>query len=313
MSLEDFWRNHFEPDVLNTLKPNTQKHYTAMYRKHVQQVLGKFGLNELSRVQVQQLVSLKQQQGYSTQTLAHVRTLLSKIFSVAMSWGWVSENPARGVKLPPMERRRTPKVLTIEEIHKLTEALVEPARTLVQLGLRTGLRIGELIGLRVEDIDLARSLVHVRRSVSRGTETTPKTQASERAIPLAEPTVQLLRDYVSKRRVESVWLFPTSIGTFQNDRTLFLRKVQPVCRKLGIEGFTWHAMRHTFSTYNGNSGVPMPVLQSLLGHTTARTTMVYTHPLESAQREAMDRLTRILFPIVPKSVEDENGRKSLIQ
>ncbi len=277
-----------------------------MFWRHLRPALGAQKLREFSRACIQQLISLKHRQGYATQTLAHVRNLLSKVLGTAVLWGWLQDNQARGVKLPPWERRRLARVLTVAEISKLSVSLEEPARTIVILGVLTGLRIGELLGLRVEDLDSANAVLHVRRTVCRGEIGTPKTSGSARGIPLPEAVVNLLRQYLTTRPVESDWIFPTSVGTFQNDRTLFLRKVQPVCKRLGI-GFTWHSLRHTFSTFQGNYGAPMPVLQSLLGHTTAKTTMVYTHPLEKAQREAMDRLARILFPILMKSVLKGKG------
>ena len=71
-----------------------------------------------------------------------------------------------------------------------------------------------------------------------------------------------------------------------------------MCKHLSIPLFGWHALRHTFSTYTGISGTPTPVLQSLLGHTSAEMSVRYTHPLESSQREAIDRVAGVLWPNV---------------
>jgi len=83
--------------------------------------------------------------------------------------------------------------------------------------------------------------------------------------------------------------------------------------RLGIARFGSHSLRHTFSTYGGNSGVPLPVLQFLLGHASAETTMIYTHPLAEAQRRAVEQMTTILFPNVPTSAEGADREKVLIQ
>ena len=313
LTLDDFWHQHFEPDVLPILKNNTRKHYKKLFFGHLRQTLGHQTLACISRSQVQQLITLKQGQGYATQTLAHLRNLLSKLFGTAICWGWLDDNPARGVQLPPMVRCRIPRVLTPEEITQLSHALEEPARTVVILGVLTGLRIGELIGLQVEDVDFANAILHIRRAICRGEIDSPKTPASERRIPLPDPLLNLLRHYLSNRRVESSWLFPTTTGTFHNDRNLFVRQVQPVYKRLGIPHFSWHSLRHTFSTYQGNQGVPVPVLQSLLGHTTAKTTMLYTHPLIDAQRLAMTQLVGKLFPNVPNLKGKSVKERSLLQ
>jgi integrase len=313
ISLTDFWQNHFARDILPTLKKNTRLLYTNLFSNHVQPMFGKVPICELTQPEIQHLITLKQQAGYSTQTLAHIRNLSGKVLGTALSWGWVRENAARGVKLPPMQRRRQARVLTPEEIAKLAHALREPARTVVLLGVLTGLRIGELLGLRVEDVDFDTSTLHVRRSVCRGEIGTPKTPGSEREIPLPRQVTDLLKTYLAIRPTVSEWLFPTSIGTFQNDRTLFLRQVQPVTRELGPPHFSWHSLRHTFSTHSGNNGVPIPVLQSILGHASAKTTMVYTHPLQDAQRQAVEKLAGVLFPLVPIFDGTGTKRETLIQ
>jgi integrase len=111
--------------------------------------------------------------------------------------------------------------------------------------------------------------------------------------------VSAIRCWLAIRSQGLDWLFPSGAGTPYHDRNLLRRKVWPVCDRLGIARFGWHTLRHTFSTFGGNSGVPLPVMQSLLGHTSAETTMLYMHPLAEPQREAVEKLARILFPNVP--------------
>ena len=108
-----------------------------------------------------------------------------------------------------------------------------------------------------------------------------------------------IHSWLAVRPERSEWLFPSQSGTPLHDRNLLRRKVWPVCDRLSIARFGWHTLRHTFSTHGGTSGVPLPVMQSLLGHTSAETTMLYTHPLAGAQREAVEKLASILFPNVP--------------
>ncbi|TAM79749.1 MAG: site-specific integrase [Acidobacteria bacterium] len=306
MTLKQFWESHFQTDILPMLKPNTVRLYKLMFTKHIEPSLGQLMLRDLGRHHIQRLIAAKQQENYSTQTLRHIRSTLGKMFGVALQWGWVEANPARGVMLPPMQRVRTPNLLSPEQIKTLVGALSEQASTIVLLGATTGLRIGELLGLQVGDVDFDSATLHVRRTVSRGEVGSPKTQGSARRIPLPQEVLAYLRNFLGLRQSASSWLFSNSSGTPWDDRNLFNRSVKPVCDRLGLR-FSWHSLRHTFSTLQGNQGAPLPVLQSLLGHTTARVTMAYTHPLEDVKREAMERVSSLLFPIVPLMFPTGNG------
>jgi integrase len=219
----------------------------------------------------------------------------------------MESNPAYQIDLPPMERRVPKRVLTPEQLSGLSSTLAEPVRTVVLLGVLTGLRIGELLALEVDDVDLTWGMVSVRRDVYRGRIGTPKTPGSERQIPLATPLIPLLNNWLAIRPSGSSWLFPSATGTPLLDRNLMRRHFWSACEKLGIPRFGRHSLRHTFSTYNGNVGVSMPVLQSLLGHSSPETTMIYTHPLEDAKRQAVEHLARLLFPNVPLNGDRREG------
>ncbi len=102
MTLADFWLHYFEPEILPTLKVSTRKLYRCLAGKHLLPHFGEQKISDIARVQVQQFIGIKQRQGYATETLGHLRDLLSKVLSTAISWGWLQDNPARGAKLPPM-------------------------------------------------------------------------------------------------------------------------------------------------------------------------------------------------------------------
>jgi integrase len=313
ITFEDFWFRYFEPEILPTVKFSTRRLYRALAKKHLLPAFGREKVSEVARVQVQQFIGEKQRRGYSTQTLRHLRNLLGKVFGTLMRWGWLDDNPAKDIELPPMERRRRARVLMLEEITRLSKALAEPMRSLLLLGLLTGLRIGELLALRVEDVDLQRGLLYVHRDVYCGQVGPPKTPDSERSVPLAASLVALLRHYLESSGVKSGWLFPSEVGTPLHDRNVLTRNLWPVCDRLSIPRFSWHSLRHTFSTYSGNSGVPMPILQSLLGHTSIGVTMGYTHALDDVKRQAVEKLAGVLFPFVPNSEDNGTSEARLIQ
>ncbi len=313
ITLNDFWHVYFVPEMLPTLKYSTGKMYLCLANKHLLPYFGEQKLCDLQRVQVQHFVIEKQRQEYSVQTLGHLRDLMSKILETAKSWGWLQDNVARGVKLPPMERVRKARVLSVGEIARLLEALTEPVRTMFFLALGLGLRIGELLPLRLEDLDFNAGLFYVRRDYYRGHLQTPKTARSERRFKLPILLVCVLRQYLENRKSQSDLLFPNSAGTFFDDRNLIRREVEPVCDRLGIPRFSWHSLRHTFSTIAENNRVPISVVQSLLGHTSASTTMIYTHAQDDAKQAALEIVSRVLFPSVPNSGAIDSKKEMLIQ
>ena len=313
ITLNDFWHLYFVPEILPTLKFSTRKLYVSLATKHLLPYFGEQRISDVQRIQVQHFVIEKQKQEYSVQTLGHLRDLLSKILETAKDWGWLQDNVARGVKLPPMERVREARVLPVAEIAKLLEALTEPVRTMFILALGLGLRIGELLPLRLEDLDFNAGLLYVRRDYYRGHEQTTKTPRSERRFKLPLLLVNVLRQYLENRKSQSGLLFPNSAGTIFDDRNLIRREVEPVCDRLGISRFSWHALRHTFSTIAENHGVPISAVQSLLGHTSASTTMLYTHGQDDTKQAALETVARVLFPSVPNLSKNDAKKEMLIQ
>jgi integrase len=125
--------------------------------------------------------------------------------------------------------------------------------------------------------------------------------------------LEALQVWLAVRPWESEWVFPNDAGKPYYDRNLLRRKLWPVCDQLGIPRFGWHSLRHTFSTYGGNSGVPLPVLQYLLGRASVETTMIYTYPLLEVERKAVEQIAALLLPSAPQRAEEGVQPKVLIQ
>ena len=304
MTFSDFWNGYFNPEVISKRKISTQQMYRYLGQKHLLPFFGQRRLCDLERAEVQDFINLKEREGYAPKTLRHLRNLLGKAFGTAISRDCMVGNPARNLEMPRMERRRLARVLTLQEIANLLHAFDAQLRAIILLGLLPGLRIGEILGLEVRDLDLRGKFFHVRRNVYRGhVQSAPKTPAGHRWVPLASPVLKALKTWLRILPEESDWLFPNEAGKPYYERNLLRRKLWPVCDRLGIARFGWHSLRHTFSTYSGNSGVPLPVLQFLLGHTSMETTMIYTHPLAEAQRVAVEQMASILLPNAPKSTK----------
>ena len=131
----------------------------------------------------------------------------------------------------------------MEETSLLFEHLEDPARLIVMIGVMMGLRIGEILGLRVEGLECG--TLHVRRSWCRGNAGGTK-NGKEREIPVPQFLGEALRDYCVQRGTTG-WLFVGESGKPLSDRNLIQRHVYPVAQSLGIPHFSWHSLRHTFS------------------------------------------------------------------
>lgn len=296
----DFWERHFVPNVIANLKPSTVALYGTLARVHLMPVFGGELLTDITRLDVQRFINSKRIAGYSPKTLTHFRNLLSKAFGSAVRWDMIQASPASNIELPPMASVRKVRVLTPEEISTLEANLSEPTSTIFITGVLLGLRIGELLALQAGDIDLLEPHILIKRDIYRGSVGTPKTAASVRVLPIPKVLLHRYTVHCQGKKPED-WLFPNASGFPLDDRNLIRREVEPVCSDLEMPRFSWHSLRHTFSTYCGNNGIAMPVLQSLLGHTSADMTMRYTHPLESAKKQAIEQLASQLWPTVAQN------------
>jgi integrase len=148
--IEEVWR----PTILPTMKFSTQKLYPHLLCRHLLPIFGDRPLCEIRRVDIQRFVTEKMtRQNLSWQTAVHLRNLMSGTLERAVEWGYLEANPARRIKMPPMQRRRKIIVLTREQLAALLQVLEEPVKMLAITVAMTGLRIGEVLALRWKNVD----------------------------------------------------------------------------------------------------------------------------------------------------------------
>ncbi len=184
----------------------------------------------------------------------------------------------------------------------LVEILPEPVRTMVLLAMMTSMRIGEILALRWKRVDLENGIMQVAESFDRGSFSSVKSQRSERQIPLSHVVLTALRERQRKFGGNPGNLvFATRSGKPFSNGNLLKRFIYPACDQLEIPRLSWHDLRHLHGTWLSQLGVPVAVAQAQLGHADPRITLsTYTHVLPGAQKEAVEKLERLLFPNVPK-------------
>jgi integrase len=212
----------------------------------------------------------------------------------ARAWGYVAHDPFDGLVLPKRGLIRT-FTLSLEEIKNVITSANEPYRTFYMILAETGIRGGEICGLRIDDLDLDNGVVHVRQSVWRGQLQTVKSRRGNRRFPVSSPLVEHLREFLRVWRPNPQGLvFATRNGTPWDHSLIRKRKFHPLLKRLGITQCGFHAFRHGNATLLDRIGAPIAVRLNRLGHAELQTTMSYTHGVSEDERLTADELGRIL-------------------
>ena len=246
-------------------------------------------------------------------TREKIRDAMSSAFNHAIRWEFTDRNPitgpgkGSGVRISA-KRERTPDILEVQEMQVLLAALGIRERAMVFLDMPSGLRRGELAGLKWEDFDFKNLTVSVTRSLVDQHVGPVKTEASRKLMPIDEYVAQdLLAWYeVTPYKKSSDYLWATDAnraGAKRGKQPVWLGAVmrdyiQPMARNLGIDKkVSWHTFRHTFSSVLRANGEDVKVVQELLRHSTAKMTLdTYTQALSPQKRAAQSKVVGMIRP-----------------
>ena len=201
-----------------------------------------------------------------------------------------------------------PEVFTLEELQSILKEAREPYRTLYWLAAETGMRAGELCGLRWEDVHFESGVVSVRQSAYLGVIQAPKSKAAYRTFAISTELTSHLRNQGRGTGL----VFVNKLGQPFKGGKIAERKLKPLLQRLGIRKRGLHAFRRANATLLDHLNVPMKVRQDRLGHTDPRVTMKhYTRATSGDDRKAADDLGKILCPIVSNDVKEQLSRQEL--
>ena len=309
--------------ALPTVKQSTYISYESYVRLHLEPALGTNKLTTLTVELLQRFFNQKKQ-SLSPKSLRNIYNMLHNCLDQAVTIGYLVRNPLQGVKLPQVTKKEM-LILTQEEQNALHMAAQE-SHTIATFGiiftLRTGIRMGEMLGLQWGDVDYRAHTIRIRRTVGRlqkvdesgklipktaGVPTTeivarsPKSVTAQRTIPLFSQVWNDLMTYYKKQqdllRAQGIPLTPTTpifstpLGIVYEPRTyedLFKRTLY----EAGVPDINFHALRHTFATRALEAGMDIKVLSSILGHAQASTTLnLYVHALPDHKRQSMEKMS----------------------
>jgi len=303
-----FVEQQFRIASMPTLKFSTRRGYDSLLKKHLLPRFKVQRLCDFNRPEIQFFILDKLNKGYAWEMGKRVLNLLSKILATAVEWGYLTDNPARSIKMPERTLKRPHSPLSAAEAQKLLVGLGEPERTFTLIAILTGLRLGELLALRWARVDLDGSTLRVEESCYLGRFGTPKTRSSRRMVALSPAAVRALalhRSRCVETGVESLVFGNREGGPRKADQLRDLLK--QACKRTGVREIDFHTLRHTHSTLLHATGAPLKVAQAQLGHSSVAMTLgVYTHAMPDAQQQAVAKIDGVLFPNVPNSGTEDN-------
>ena len=291
------------------LRPKTLEYYRDFVRLYLKPVLGGLRLWDLRPDHLQALYADMLKRGLNPATVRLCHATIRTALNDALRWGLAARNVAQAVR-PPRPERREMKTWTPEEARRFLEAAAGSRfEAAYRLALYCGLRIGELAGLKWEDIDLEAGRLQVRRTVQRVNGLglvvgEPKSAAGRRQVVLPAQVVEALRRrrlaqkeerlLAGPRWEESGHVFTTPTGKPLDPRALE-RDLARWVRKAGLPRIRFHDLRHTCATLLLSQGVHPKVVQELLGHSQISITLgVYSHVLPTLQEQAAKAMEALL-------------------
>lgn len=308
------------------LQPNTRRGYWLLLQNRVVPYFGSCRLTDIDYMDVERFIADKLRAGHSAKHVREMVTILSLIMKCAIRTNARRDNPATGhVLRTPDHRARQVAMLTIEEATTLVEHTTEHYQPGMWLLIFTGLRPAELCGLRVEDVDLVRRVVHVRRTWSpvpgfdggaREFVSGPvKTSAGQRSIPIPGWLCEQLAADLAKRSLvdRRAPLILNKQGRPVNRDTFRAKVVRPALRAAGLpDDFRTYDIRHTHASLLIDEGANVLAVAQRMGHTDpALTLRVYGHLFEGVQEELTEALDRRRAAVTPKEQDGvvEFGRR----
>lgn len=267
--------------VLPMHKPSSQNSELVHMRKHLIPFFGEMPLNDISEGTVQRFLSGLD---LNPKTIRNIYATFRTAWKTAKQWGLVQKK-MEGVVMPrllPVERP----AFTMEQMQAIIREAEEPFKTFYWLAAETGMRAGELCGLRWSDIEAGQ--VRVRQSVWRGTVGSPKSLAGTRTVPISAQ----LSDHLAGRPMpDGGLLFRTRNGEAWDTRFVVRDKLRPILERLKIGSAGLHAFRHGNATYRLQQGEDVKTLASRLGHSDAGITLrVYAHAAQHGGRELSNEM-----------------------
>ena len=306
----DVW---YENYATVKVRASSHKTYRGYIKNHIKPTIGDILLNELTTLDLQRfykklltsgrldrIESKKQPKGLTPKTVRNINQMISSAFELAKSQKLVLSNPTEGCALPRVEYGEM-KTLTADQLNTfLQEAKNSGVFEMYYIELATGLRRGELLGLKWKDINLKDGTIQVHRQICRiegtVTEAPLKTKNAYRTVIIGSDAIDILKQ--QRKRTADEYVFPSPTGGPLSPDSV-LNMLHRVLERAGLPKVRFHDLRHTFATLAIQNGVDIKTVSGMLGHFSAGFTLdTYAHVTTPALKEAANTMGKVLSKAV---------------
>lgn len=302
----------------NHIRPNTLKQYEQVIKQHIDPVIGSIKLRDLTPIMLQKFYNRKLENGTSENTVALIHRVLRCALRQAYMMGLIVRNPLISIRCPKPTRKEM-KILNEAQVRNLLLASKGTnLEALLHLAVTTGLRMGEIIGLKWEDLEMNSATLKVQRQVQREKGrglvfSQPKSLKSRRVIILGSTTVEKLKQHfhqqdwsrliAGERWEENNLIFPNTVGR-PMEHSRLLKEYKEILGMAGLPIIRFHDLRHTAATLMLQAGIHPKIVQETLGHADISLTMnTYSHALPTLQREAAEKMDELVTLIDVNNLE----------
>lgn len=308
ITLNEWFRTWLEEYKKNRVKIGTYTSYDKYYHSVIEGKLGQKSISEIRGEHIQKLYNDLVKEGYALSSIKIVSAVLNGCFQQALRNGLIERNPVKLAELPRQTERQTRQAMTREQQALFMEYAKESyLYHFFEVMLRTGMRKGEMQGLKYSDVDKKENVIHVQRTLKyiegQGyIEDTPKTRTSARDIPLTAAVVKHIEEQrkfwgFKVLRMDQYLFCNENGGPISRERVQ--AEIDRTIKHIREAGYdfpriTSHVFRHTFATRAIEAGMQPQVLKTILGHSSLAMTMdLYSHVLPDTKAEEMEKIANV--------------------
>lgn len=298
LKIEEYLERWLKDSVAGNVRSRTFSNYRMQVRRHITPALGGIQLKALSPAHVQGLYRQKLDSGLAPSSVRYIHAVLHRALKQALRWGLVPRNASEAVDLPKLVNAEVDAMTPAETRTFLEAARGDRFEALYVVAVTTGMRRGELLGLRWSDVTLDElATLRVARQLQRlrdgsGLQFVSPKSGKGRTIRLAPRTVEALKAHRARQAEEKLragslyedggLVFATEVGTPLEPSNVDRRSFKPLLEKAGLPDMRFHDLRHTCATVLLSEGVNPKFVQELLGHADIKMTLgTYSHFLPS--------------------------------
>lgn len=292
-----------------TIKSHTYEQYHQVVKTHINPLLGNVKLKDIKTFQIEHFYLEKRKSGTSENTVYLIHRVLRGALRHAYLMGLITRNPISPIKSPKPPKKEMKTYDDYQARNLLQAAEETDLEALLFVELATGLRIGEIIGLKWSDLDMEKGTLRVCRQVQRVKGvglvfSEPKSEKSRRMLILGPEAIKKIRKHAERQYQQKLFagdrweendlIFPNSIGKPKEHNRL-LKDFKAIAKKAGLPTIRFHDLRHSAATLMLQQEINPKIVQEILGHSDINLTLnTYSHVMPTLQREAASRLEELL-------------------